>query len=128
MSRVCSGKEIAKLVTGLIYAGRETQEHALDLTIKNVFKLTGRGSLDFGGREYASCEGDKIASRKREAGDEYGWWELEEGDYLIEYNENIVLLFYATGRSLRYLHNLKSPHAPQPEPNSPPPQSPGNNV
>ena len=91
MARVCSGQEIAKFVKGLIHEKTQIQEHAVDLTLRSVFKLTERGSLDFGGSEYKPCEGDKIAPQKRKPEDKYGWWELDAGDYVLEYNETIVL-------------------------------------
>ncbi|MEW6358818.1 MAG: hypothetical protein AB1696_20970 [Planctomycetota bacterium] len=91
MTRVCSGEEVSKLVKGLVHAKTQIQEHALDLTLRSVFKLTGRGSLDFGGSEYCPCEGDKILPIKRQAGDKHGWWELNQGDYLMEYNESFLL-------------------------------------
>jgi len=91
MARVCSGEEISKVVRGLVHAESQIQKHALDLTLRSVFKLTGRGSLDFGGREYCPCEGDKIPPEKRQRDDSYGWWELDKGDYLLEYNESFLL-------------------------------------
>jgi len=91
MPRICTGEEIAKFVAGLIHPKTQIQEHAVDLTLKSVFKLTGRGSLDFGGSEYCPCRGDKIDSRKRQPDDPYGWWDLEGGDYLLEYNETISI-------------------------------------
>lgn len=91
MARVYTGEQVAALVKGVIHAKTQIQEHAVDLTLRSVFKLTNRGCVDFSGKEYAPCEGDKIAPQKRRPEDKFGWWDLEAGDYLLEYNESLLL-------------------------------------
>lgn len=47
------------------------------------------GRVVFGGGELEPAELDPVATELREPGDDYGWWNLEVGQYLIGYNESI---------------------------------------
>ncbi len=68
---------------------RDTQEHAdsCDLTVNSVYEVTGSGSLDFGGSEFVEADQHLIEPEKEDPEDDYGWWHLNEGTYLVEYNE-----------------------------------------
>ena len=45
--------------------------------------------LDFGGGELTEAETSKLESMKRSPDDDYGWWHLGAGTYLVEYNESL---------------------------------------
>jgi hypothetical protein len=60
----------------------------LDLTIKKIYSLDTQGALDFGGSEFLPSEMTLIEP-KMESDPKYGWWTLNKGDYLVEYNETI---------------------------------------
>lgn len=78
-------------VTGVLH--RETQEFdfGTDLTVAEVHRLTGPGSLDFGGGEFRPAPVEILEPVKRDPDDEYGWWPLEAGAYRIRYNEGVDL-------------------------------------
>ena len=78
-------------VTDLLH--RETQEFefGVDLSVAEIHRLTGRGSLDFGGSEFRAADAERLDANQRSSDDEYGWWSLEPGTYRIVYNEGVDL-------------------------------------
>jgi hypothetical protein len=80
---------VADRLHGIVH--RETQEHddGVDLTLAAVHAVAGPGQVDFGGGELAECDTSKIEPKKRAADDDYGWWHLGGGTYLVEYNESL---------------------------------------
>ena len=85
------GKAISNRVEGIIHEDTQIQENSLHLTISKIRELKQRGSLDFGGSEREIGEASKITPTKKSEEDKYGWWKLNEGGYLIEFNEKIRL-------------------------------------
>jgi len=69
----------------------ETQESpvGLDLTVDAVARVTGRGELDFGGSEFRAADREVVEPELASPDDDYGWWELEDGAYVIRYNETL---------------------------------------
>ncbi len=80
-------QEIKKLWGGLIYAPKQLQGKSLDLTAKQIYSFVDRGALDFGGSEYTESKVTLLKPQIDE-GEEWGWWTLDAGIYLLEYNEN----------------------------------------
>jgi deoxycytidine triphosphate deaminase len=80
-------------VKGIIHEGKQLSEDkkVLYLTAKKVGKISGGGSLDFGGDEYSEAVIEWIEPQKKSEDDDYGWWYLDEDSYWIEYNETIDL-------------------------------------
>lgn len=76
----------------------EGTETAL-LTVNRIGILSSRGSLDFGGGEYSTAEIKWLEPKKKSPDDKYGWWHLEEGRYMVEFNESLQ----ATQRQRFYL-------------------------
>ena len=87
--KLIPGEKLIESVDGLISAKRQIKPHSIDLTVREVYHLKSKGSLDFGGSEYTSSEMEKIEPVKRDPKDEYGWWDLKAGTYLITLNETI---------------------------------------
>jgi hypothetical protein len=85
-----STESLADRLRNLVH--RETQVHdgGVDLTLAAVHTIAGPGQVDFGGGELADAETAEIEPRKRAAGDDYGWWQLGGGTYLVEYNERLA--------------------------------------
>lgn len=69
----------------------ETQHFplGLDLTVSEIRKVSGPGKLDFGGSEFAPAETEGLEPHKQGPDDDYGWWKLEPGSYLIRFNESL---------------------------------------
>jgi len=53
LAKLMVGADIAPKVKGLIHEGKQVKDVSVDLTVKCVYCLDGRGRLDFGGGEYA---------------------------------------------------------------------------
>ncbi len=83
------GNEIILHIEDMIYKETQVQDYYIFLTAKRIFTITKRGDVDFGGGEYKESEIKEIHPVKISPEDNYGWWSLKEGQYLIEYNEKI---------------------------------------
>ncbi|MFB6107259.1 MAG: dCTP deaminase [Haloplanus sp.] len=71
----------------------ETQVHAdgvaVDLTVGDVYVVDGSGRVDFGGDELDPATTRPHETRRRSPEDDYAWWHLDGGTYLLEYNESL---------------------------------------
>ena len=83
------GEELVSAIDDLVYEKTQEHEYRVDLTVAEIYKTTGKGSLDFGGSEFEGSKLKKIEPKKRDPDDDYGWWELEEGTYIIKFNESL---------------------------------------
>jgi len=83
--------ELTAFVEDLVYEPTQTDSRGLDLTVDSIFQITEPGRVDFGGGELDPAETDPVATEKRDPEDDYGWWNLSEGVYLIAYNETLSL-------------------------------------
>lgn len=78
-------------VDHLIHLDTQRADSGLDLTVDAVFKVTGAGRLDFGGSEFQPVACEERAPQLADPDDEYGWWKLERGSYVIRYNKALSL-------------------------------------
>lgn len=78
-------------VDGLLHLDTQEAAVGLDLTVASVHRVTGGGSLDFGGSEFAPAELEEVPAELEEPDDDYGWWDLQPGDYIVRYNETLTL-------------------------------------
>ncbi len=83
-----SGK-LSDLVTGIIHEETQFSEKAVDLTVSRIFEVTSPTELDFGGSEEKPGELVEIVPEKRSSDDDYGWWDLDGGQYVVEFNETV---------------------------------------
>ena len=86
---IISGKKVKKYVDGIIHEGTQIAEKGVDLTVNSVARPSSVTDLDFGGGEEKIGEFEEITPAKRNEDDKYGWWNLKEGLYIIEFNEKI---------------------------------------
>lgn len=84
-----SGKKVKKYVDGVIHEETQLAEKGVDLTVDSVARPGSATDLDFGGGEEKIGEVEEITPKKRNEDDSYGWWNLEAGLYIIEFNEEI---------------------------------------
>jgi hypothetical protein len=84
-----SGETLTKYVEGIIHEGTQVGEQGLDLTVGEIHDIAEPGRVDFGGDELDAATTTPRATEKRNAEDDYGWWRLEEGQYLAEFNEQV---------------------------------------
>jgi deoxycytidine triphosphate deaminase len=82
---------LAQQLNGLVHFDTQRAPNGLDLTVDAVFRTTGPGQLDFGGSECQAAPRERIEPACDDPEDDYGWWTLETGGYVIQYNESLSL-------------------------------------
>ncbi len=81
---------LKKKVRNYIYEPKQINDEFIYLTVKNIYIVEEPGSIDFGGSEYAPAKILALSPEKIDKNDKYGWWRLKPGNYLIEFNEEIL--------------------------------------
>jgi len=77
-------------LTGIVHEETQTEGRGVDLTVDAVHALTAPGAIDFGGGELEAAETTPLETVKNDPDDDYGWWTLSPGTYLVEYNESLT--------------------------------------
>jgi hypothetical protein len=80
----------AECFDGVVHEPSQSGDDGFDLTIDRVLRVTGPGRIDFGGGELEPAATEPVLTENRSPDDEYGWWHLDAGQYLLEYNESIA--------------------------------------
>ncbi|MFC4437330.1 MULTISPECIES: dCTP deaminase/dUTPase family protein [Natrialbaceae] len=78
---------LAEYVDNLVYEPVQVHEHGIDLTVSAIYEVAAPGSIDFGGDELEDADLEPVSTELRDPDDEYGWWELEGGQYVFQHNE-----------------------------------------
>ena len=100
--------EIEKNILNLVYKGKQFHGKTLFLTLKEVFRITGKGKVDFGGSEFVEADREIIEPVKKIPEDQYGWWDLDPGTYHVKFNESFEFekeMLYIITPSKRILSN-----------------------
>ncbi len=84
-----SAEDVKERVDGIIHEDTQFADKGIDLTVNKISRVSTPAELDFGGSEEKLGEVEEIAAEKRSAEDDYGWWKLERGVYIIEFNEEV---------------------------------------
>jgi hypothetical protein len=87
--------QLTTLVSGLLHEETQVTDRGLDLTVKEVLTVETPGRVDFGGDELDDANLSVHDKVWRNEDDDYQWWHLEGGQYLVEYNET-----FSTDRAL----------------------------
>lgn len=74
-------------VDNLVYEPTQVHEYGIDLTVSAVYTVASPGRLDFGGDELEDADLEPVSSQRRNPDDEYEWWDLADGQYVVQYNE-----------------------------------------
>ncbi|MEF8870145.1 MAG: dCTP deaminase [Haloarculaceae archaeon] len=82
--------EYAQFVDGIVHEPTQTGGRGFDLTVADVYEVTAPGRVDFGGGELDAAEVSLHDSETRNPDDDYEWWHLDAGQYLVEYNESLA--------------------------------------
>lgn len=91
MSDLLRGSQAQPFIKDLIHASTQIQRHSIYLTVGRIAKLRHGASFDFGGSEFSDAEKELLEPQKSDPEDKYGWWTLQPGLYLAEYNEGLEL-------------------------------------
>ncbi|RLM39763.1 dCTP deaminase [Haloarcula sp. Atlit-120R] len=82
--------DFTEYVTDIVHEPTQTDSPGLDLTVAEVYEVVEPGRIDFGGGELDSAGVTPHSSEKRDPADDYEWWTLRGGQYLVEYNESLT--------------------------------------
>ena len=85
------GSEGIHRIKNSIHKNTQIGEDKVYLTVKQIYSLDKKGSLDFGGSELNLAKRKPLLPKKKLIEDKYGWWNLNQGTYLVEFNEQIEL-------------------------------------
>lgn len=77
-------------VEGMIHPETQVHDGAVDLTVSRILVIDEPAHLDFGGSELQLPATTALEPERRHPDDEYGWWSLDPGVYLLQYNETLV--------------------------------------
>ena len=81
--------EDAKYLSNIVHEPTQTEGQGVDLTAREIYEVAAPGRVDFGGGELEAAELEPHHAEKRNPDDEYEWWNLDSGTYLVEYNESV---------------------------------------
>jgi hypothetical protein len=80
----------AQYVEDIVHEPTQTEGTGFDLTVADVYEVVAPGRVDFGGGELEPAQTVRHTSSKRDPEDDYEWWHLGAGQYLLEYNESLT--------------------------------------
>ena len=75
---------------GIVHAETQVHDGGVDLTAAEIRVVEDPGRVDFGGGELTAAESAPVETEKRDPDDDYGWWNLDGGQYLLSYNETLT--------------------------------------
>ncbi|SDQ49434.1 dCTP deaminase/dUTPase family protein [Natronobacterium texcoconense] len=78
---------LADYVDNLVYEPAQAHDHGIDLTASAIYEVAGPGRIDFGGDELEDADLEPVETELRDPDDEFGWWHLEGGQYVLQHNE-----------------------------------------
>ncbi|WP_262179730.1 dCTP deaminase [Haloarcula laminariae] len=82
--------ELSDYVTDIVHEPTQTEGKGVDLTVAEVSEIVAPGRIDFGGGELEPATTVPHRSSKRDPDDDYEWWSLGAGQYLVEFNESLT--------------------------------------
>lgn len=82
--------DLTTFVENLVYEPTQTDSPGVDLTVDSISRITDPGRVDFGGGELDAARTELVETETRDPEDDYSWWTLTEGVYLVAYNETLV--------------------------------------
>lgn len=74
---------------GIVHEETQVHDDGVDLTVASIHRIDEPGRVDFGGGELTAAESSPVETERRNPDDDYGWWNLDEGQYLLAYNETL---------------------------------------
>lgn len=84
-----TGQQVGERLENVIHFDTQAHDFEVDLTAGQVYRVTGAGSLDFGGSEFEEAPRQRLEPELADPDDKYGWWELPAGTYIVCYNETV---------------------------------------
>jgi len=82
--------DVLAVVDGLLHEETQVHDAGVDLTAATVERIVDPGRVDFGGGELEPGGREPIERYWRNPQDDYQWWELDRGQYLLTLNESVT--------------------------------------
>lgn len=82
--------DYSEYVTDIVHEPTQRDSPGFDLTVAEVIDVVEPGRIDFGGGELEPAGTVPHRSAKRNPDDDYEWWTLREGQYLLSFNESLT--------------------------------------
>jgi hypothetical protein len=82
--------DLFERLDGTVHEDTQVGERGVDLTVDRVLEVVRPGRVDFGSGELSSAGLTARRTTKRHSDDEYAWWTLTAGTYLLEFNESLT--------------------------------------
>jgi len=82
-----------------VYEETQDTKEGFDLTAAEIYVIEDAGRVDFGGGELEDAELSPVETEKHSPQDDYGWWNLGTGGYVLEHNESIEVAEPVTVRT-----------------------------
>jgi len=77
-------------VTDIVHEPTQTEGEGFDLTVAEVYEVIAPGRIDFGGGELEPATTVAHETSTRNPDDDYEWWSLSAGQYLVDFNESLT--------------------------------------
>ena len=74
---------------GSVHRDKQVDAHGVHLTVAEVLAAHSRGNVDFGGSELKPSSTHPVEATEHKPGDKYAWWRLDEGSYVVRFNEGL---------------------------------------
>jgi len=82
--------DLVDAVSGLVHEPTQVHDDGrVDLTVAEIYDVRTPGRVDFGGDELETADLAPHERVRRRTSDDYQWWHLSAGTYLLEYNESL---------------------------------------
>lgn len=82
--------DLINAVEGIVHEPTQVRDDGgIDLTVTEIYDVRTPGRVDFGGGELETADLEPHPRVWRNRDDDYEWWHLGAGTYLIEYNESL---------------------------------------
>lgn len=82
--------DLVDAVEGFVHEPTQVRDDGgIDLTVTEVYNIRAPARVDFGGGELEPAGKEPHDQVWRSEDDDYQWWHLDAGTYLIEYNESL---------------------------------------
>ncbi|MCK4374162.1 MAG: dCTP deaminase [Candidatus Brocadiae bacterium] len=78
-----------KWLEGTVYRDKQVDAQGVHLTVAEVLTAHSRGRIDFGGSELRPAATHPLEITEQKPGDQYGWWRLGAGAYVVRFNEKL---------------------------------------
>lgn len=82
-----TGHDLLDRLDGIVHEDTQVHDFGVDLTVNEIYRVAEPGRVDFDGGELEAADLEPVGTSLRHPQDDYEWWDLDAGTYLLEYNE-----------------------------------------